>query len=332
MSKLPHIVLLFTIFLPLAQAATLDQAAVDQFIFEMNDKHHFDVNALKKIFAKTRHSKRVMQAITRTAERKPWHQYRKIFLGEERLKQGVRFWTTHVENLRRSERAYDVDPQIIVAIIGVETYYGKHKGRDRVMDALATLAFHYPRRAQFFRAELEQFLLLSREQNVDPLSIMGSYAGAMGIPQFISSSYRHYAVDFDGDGKKDLWQNPVDAIGSVANYFNQHGWTLDGRVAFAVESANETIKSVANTNPKPTFKAGDVGRIDHPSAHGLSEDALISVMEFAQPDGKDYWIGFDNFYVITRYNHSRLYAMAVFQLSELIKTEYDKTLNVEAQP
>ncbi len=325
MTKLFGTGLLFITLLPPANgAAVLDQAAVNQFITEMNKKHHFDNDTLSNIFAQTHYSERVMQAISRPAEHKPWYQYRKIFLDEQRVEQGVHFWRTYADSLWQAERTYGVAPHIIVAIIGVETRYGKYQGQDKVMDALATLAFHYPKRARFFRAELEQFLLLSREQHVDPLSLKGSYAGAMGIPQFISSSYRHYAVDFDGDDKTDLWQNPVDAIGSVANYFNQHGWRSGETVTFTIEPASEAVKALANTDPKPTIKASELVRADLLSKYNLPEDVLSSVMKFKQPGHDDYWMGFNNFYVITRYNHSPLYAMAVFQLSELIKAEYGK--------
>ena len=196
------------------------------------------------------------------------------------------------------------------------------------MDSLATLDFHYPKRAKFFRSELEQFLLLTREQDVDLLLLKGSYAGAMGIPQFISSSYRNYAVDFDDDGKKDLWQNPVDAIGSVANYFNRHGWEAGGAVTFPARVTGDRVDAAIDKDLKPDIRAGDLKNYDIISDRNIPEAILVKVMKFEQKDGNDYWIGLHNFYVITRYNHSALYAMAVYQLSEEIKTKYEKETTV----
>jgi len=181
----------------------------------------------------------------------------------------------------------------------------------------------------FYRSELEQFLLLTREQNVDPLSLKGSYAGAMGIPQFISSSYRNYAVDFDEDGKKDLWQNSVDAIGSVANYFNRHGWETSAAVTYPVRVTGDRVEATIDKDLKPDIRAGDLKNYDIVSDLDIPEATLVKVMKFEQIDYNDYWIGLHNFYVITRYNHSALYAMAVYQLSEEIKTEYEKETTVE---
>jgi membrane-bound lytic murein transglycosylase B len=317
--------LLLILFLPnIGFTQSLDSRQVNQFIDEMVDKHGFDTNELRILFAGTKYSNRVLQAMSKPAEGLPWYKYRKIFLKDSRINNGVTFWKKYKDDLNRAEEVYAVPPQIIIAIVGVETQYGQYKGNDKVMDSLATLAFHYPKRGKFFRSELEQFLLLTREQNVDPLSLKGSYAGAMGIPQFISSSYRNYAVDFDDDGKKDLWQNLVDAIGSVANYFNRHGWQAGSAVAYPVRVTGDGVDAVIDKELKPDIRAGGLKKYDVVSDQDIPAATLVKVMKFEQKDGYDYWIGLHNFYVITRYNHSALYAMAVYQLSEEIKTKYEK--------
>ncbi len=310
-------------------AKPLDSGQIDQFIDEMVSKHGFDTNELRILFGGSKHSDRVLQAISRPAEDLAWYKYRRIFLKDARIKKGVLFWKKHEASLRRAEDIYGIPPQIIIAIIGVETQYGQFKGKDKVMDSLSTLAFHYPKRAEFFRNELEQFLLLTREQKIDPLSLKGSYAGAMGIPQFISSSYREYAVDFDTDGKKDLWQNPVDAIGSVANYFNRHGWETGQLITFPVNITGGRVNEIINIDLKPHIGTGDLKKYGIIIDQNVPETALLKVLKFEQIDRDDYWLGLQNFYVITRYNHSALYAMAVYQLSESIKTEYEKETVVE---
>jgi membrane-bound lytic murein transglycosylase B len=195
----------------------------------------------------------------------------------------------------------------------VETYYGTRSGRTNVFNSLVTLAFDYPPRSPFFRSELEQFLLLTREEDVDVNNVRGSYAGAMGMPQFISSSYRHYAVDFDGDGRRDLWNSTADVIGSVANYFREHGWK-PGEAVVIPARVNGQIEETRN-KLKPHTLISDLSRQGvYPQAH-MNEDVKATVITFHGKKGKEYWLGLDNFYVITRYNHSAMYAMAVYQLS-----------------
>ncbi len=325
MYKLIRSSLWVILLLPMiGHANSLDTAKINQFVDEMVTKHGFNTNELRILFGGTQYSDSVLQAMSRPAEGLAWYKYRSIFLKEARIRQGVAFWKKHKATLDRAEAVYGVPPQIIIAIIGVETQYGQYKGNDKVMDSLATLAFHYPKRAEFFRSELEQFLLLTREQNVDPLSLKGSYAGAMGIPQFISSSYRNYAVDFDNDGKKDLWQNPVDAIGSVASYFNRHDWKAGELVTLPVNVSGNKVARLIDKELKPDTRVDELGKYDVDLSMNLSQDALVKVMKFEQKKSDEYWLGLHNFYVITRYNHSPLYAMAVYQLSEAIKTEYEK--------
>ena len=304
-----------------AQAGIAQRAEVQSFIDEMVREHRLDREELNRIFARTEIKTSILKAMSRPAEGKPWHEYRPIFLTEDRINKGVRFWRAHRATLERAEQRYGVDPAVIVAILGVETRYGGYIGSYRVVDALATLGFDYPRRAEFFLKQLEAFLLMSREEGFDALTPKGSYAGAMGVPQFIPTSFRAYAVDFDGDGKRDLWESMEDVIGSVANYFHLHHWQPGGAVAHRA-----TLRSIAAAQPlidqgyKPSIRAADLVRYGAASREPLADDAQVALLALDQANGKEYWIAEQNFYVITRYNHSPLYAMAVYQLSEAIRT------------
>lgn len=307
---------------PLSALETLaDRPEVKQFINEMVAEHKFNAVALTDIFTKVKLSKSIVEAISRPAEAKPWYKYRPIFLTDDRIKLGVKFLRENEKALLRAEQVYGVPAEIMVAIIGVETRYGKHAGKYRVIDSLSTLAFNYPKRSQFFRGELKQFLLLAREQKLDPRSIMGSYAGAMGIPQFISSSYRNYAIDFDKDGVIDIWSNAVDAIGSVGNYFKQHGWQAGKAIATRAEVKNELYLAALTSSLEPHMRATELSDYDITTKQILNDDVAIKLLEFELEQGREFWLGFDNFYVITRYNHSALYAMAVFQLAEEIREQ-----------
>ncbi|NVJ51757.1 MAG: lytic murein transglycosylase B [Gammaproteobacteria bacterium] len=290
------------------------------FIDRMVEKHQMDRKWLEGLFAKTQKNQRIIDLITTPAEGKPWYEYRKIFVREARINAGIKFWNEHQVELQRAESTFQVPAAVIVSIIGVETFYGKIKGNIKVMEALYTLGFHYPKRAKFFRGELEQFLILAQEQNWDPLQPEGSYAGAMGMGQFIPTSYREYAVDFDGDGKIDLFNNPADAIGSVANYFRVHKWRWGEPVAFALTQQGTMQDSFIPERYKPGTTAGilkaagfdwPVQTLDEQAAGVLSFDKSATEQE--------HWIIFDNFYVITRYNRSPLYAMAVYQFSQELK-------------
>ncbi len=291
------------------------------FINEVSKKHNFDKENLKKLFTKIEFKQTIIDAITRPAEGKPWHQYRPIFVTNTRIKEGVKFWNKHQETLERAEKEYGVPPEIIVAIIGVETRYGKHKGSYRVLDSLSTLAFGYPKRAKFFRSELEQYLLLAREEKLDPLTVKGSYAGAMGQAQFISSSYRNFAVDFDGDGKRDLWNNTSDAIGSVANYFKRHKWQPGGKVTSPAIVGSNHIQVLVKKGYKPHSTVAELRQRGVTPKTKLNPDDMGALIELEKRAGKEYWLGLNNFYVITRYNHSPLYAMAVYQLGQAIIKE-----------
>lgn len=291
---------------------------ISEFVAEMAAKHAFDKAALAMLLGAARKQQRILDAIASPAEAKPWHEYRPIFVTESRIREGIAFWETNEASLQRAAEVYGVPPEIIVAIIGVETRYGRHTGGFRVIDSLATLAFNYPPRSAFFRSELEQFLLLAREENLDPLQPVGSYAGAMGRPQFISSSYRRYAIDFDGDGFRDLWQNDADAIGSVANYFARHGWQDGQPVTHRATVDGNGFQKVLSDSPNTDRTLGQLRahgvRIDAP----LPDELPVTLFQLEAQGDPEHWVGFRNFYVVTRYNHSILYAMAVHQLSQKI--------------
>ncbi|MDR5861572.1 lytic murein transglycosylase B [Halomonas campisalis] len=263
----------------------------------------------------------VLDAMEGAAERRlRWDEYREIFLQPERVERGVAFIETHREAFARAEAEYGVPPEMIAAIIGVETSYGRFTGRHRVLDSLSTLAFHHPVRGDFFRGELAAFLEITREQEVDPGTLKGSYAGAMGYPQFIPTSYRAYAVDFDGDGLRDLWTNPVDAIGSVGNYFAEHGWRAGAPIYAEAQGPDAPPDEIDFNRTSSPYAA-----VEKLAAAGIHPrealDADAAVIPLALDYAGESWryrVGHHNFYVITRYNHSHLYAMAVTELAEAI--------------
>lgn len=304
-----------------AQADYLAHTEVAAFIDEMVSEEGFSAAELKPIFADASFKQGIVDAMSRPAERVlTWETYQDIFLTERRVREGHEFMQKYHTALERARQKYGVPPEIITAIIGVETMYGSNKGHYRVIDALATLAFDYPPRSTFFRSELKHFLLLAREEHLSPLAPVGSYAGAMGYGQFISSSYREYAVDFDADGLRDIWENPIDAIGSVANYLSRHGWQADATVVLRTPvpaTAKTTLAGVYNVDLKPSTDLGALRRLGVVlDGVALADDTRVSPMRLEGKQGDEYWLGLQNFYVITRYNHSELYAMAVFQLSE----------------
>ncbi|WP_233132628.1 lytic murein transglycosylase B [Paraferrimonas haliotis] len=267
----------------------------------------------------------VLEAIARPWEAKPWHQYYPIFLTEERVQGGIEFWKKHQKTLQQVSEQYGVEPEIIVSIIGVETYYGRFKGTHKVLDALYSLGFYYPPRARFFRSELGHLMELAREQQLDLSELKGSYAGAMGFGQFIPSSYRAYAVDFDGDGRIDLVNSEQDAIASVANYFKRHGWVKGQQVIKQVELTPGTDASALVWDKKPPkYLVADWiskgVKFAKNQDMDVSQKAILVELELEQ--GADYYLGLNNFYAITRYNHSPLYAMAVYRLSQQIKAAY----------
>jgi membrane-bound lytic murein transglycosylase B len=302
-----------------ARAEYAQRAEVRDYVAELVAEHGFSAAELTELFAQAERKQNILDSISRPAERVlKWYEYREIFLQEPRISQGLEFWSEHEGVLAEAERVYGVAPEYVLAILGVETRYGRVTGNHRVIDALATLAFDYPPRAAFFRKELTQFLLLTREEGRNPLELTGSYAGAMGYGQFISSSYRAYAVDFDGDGLRDIWNNPSDAIGSIANYFKRHGWRAGGPVAVPVAVRGNVEAGLAGDALELKHTVGELVRLGV-VADGLPSGEAAALFRMDGVDGDEYWLGLNNFYVITRYNRSRLYALAVHQLSQAIK-------------
>jgi membrane-bound lytic murein transglycosylase B len=290
-----------------AAPQTVNDSARTAFIDKMVSQHGFDRAALKSLLDEVVIDKTILDTMARPAERVvPWFEYRTIKQVADR---------------------YGVAPEMIVSIVGIETYFGTRMGRYRVLDALATLAFAYPPRSEFFTSELESFLLLSREEHVDPKVALGSYAGAMGAGQFIPSSYRAYAVDVDRDGKRDLWSNWDDALGSVANYFAEHKWKAGEPVM------ERAIRPESFAGPEPSNKltldgtVGSVTQLGYVFTTTLPTDAPAAPYSYeAEGGGSEYWIGYHNFTVVTRYNRSTKYALAAFQLSEAIRTRYMETV------
>ena len=332
--------ILMTVASSLTQAGNyLQNSEMQQFMQRMVTEHKFDLSQLEQQFSQVEKKQNIIDAMSRPAERvKTWGEYREIFIKSRRINQGVEFWKENADTLARAEVTFGVPAEVIVAIIGVETNYGSNKGSWRVLDALSTLAFDYPvgdnasyveKRKKFFTKELENVLLLAREQKREALSLTGSYAGAMGYGQFMPSSYRRYAIDFDGDGFIDIWDNRQDAIGSVANYFVEHGWLRGQSVTSRARLAAEFDQSIVNLSRKDR-KAKNLQLTDL-NAKGFSAVDDLDGKQHASPiklqgkQGAEFWLGLNNFYVITHYNTSIKYAMAVYQLSQEIKNEMNKS-------
>jgi membrane-bound lytic murein transglycosylase B len=304
----------------------VDSPEVAAFVDEMVSKHEFERDALRRVLSQAEIKPSIIKKISTPAERTlTWGEYRKIFITKERIKAGVAFWRENREMLERISAETGVSIEMIVGIIGVETYFGRITGKDRVLDALATLAFAYPKRAKFFRNELVQFLILTREEGLDPTTPVGSYAGAMGRPQFMPSSFRAYAVDATGDGKRDIWNDWADVAGSVANYFLEHGWRANEDVT-AQATLGGQWKGPA-PEPKNTLKAGDT--VESLSKNGvvfatdLCADSKGELLTYEGSNGTEHWVGFHNFFVITKYNRSNMYALAAHQLGQEIASQVE---------
>jgi membrane-bound lytic murein transglycosylase B len=307
---------LFALAVP-SQANYTPHPEAKKFVAEMISKHGFTKAELNTWLESAEKKQSILDAIARPAEKsKTWKDYRPIFIVPLRIENGVKFWQENQAELDRAEQVYGVPAAIIVAIIGVETNYGRNMGGHRVLDALATLAFDYPPRAPFFRAELEHFLLLTREQKHNPLEFKGSYAGAMGFGQFMPSSYRKWAVDFTGDGFTDIWKNQADAIGSVANYFKAHGWKSGEPVTVAAHAADNLNAPALNSIVPPSLSVDEWRKQGLNPTAWLPPATPVIAVQFEGANGAEYWFGLQNFYTITRYNRSPMYAMAVYQLSQ----------------
>lgn len=296
---------------------------VQLFINKMVKHHHFDAKELTKTMNQIQIQPQIIESMEKPYEKKNWDVYKALFLTSQRLKGGLAFWSANQKTLERAEKRYGVPPEIIVAILGVETLYGERQGEYRVLDALATLAFNYPKRSPYFTRELTEYLLLCREHGVSPTQYKGSYAGAIGQPQFMPSSYRYYAVDFSNTGKRDLVSDSSDSIGSIANYFHKHGWKINQGIAQHAQLTGWRFRHI-QTNPKTanyTYdqlqKAGVrpiTAAQNHPYRAGL--------IQLDTADGKEYWLAYPNFFVITRYNSSPQYALVVYLLSQQLKKHW----------
>ena len=326
-SRLLAGVTLYLIAMASALAVDLEQLEVQSFIDSMVEEHDFDREQLRDTLGAAEVKQSILDAIARPAEKtKSWAEYREIFITPERIQAGAQFWIDNEDALRQVSESTGVPMEMLVGIIGVETYFGRITGSFRVLDALATLAFSYPPRAKFFRRELEEYLLLVREEGMEPTDATGSYAGAMGRPQFMPSSFRAYAVDATGDGKRDIWNDWTDVAGSIANYFLEHGWksgedvvaqaSLGGNWQGPVPKPENTLKpseTVASLSRKGVLFVTD-----------LPGDSKSELLTYEGADGIEHWVGFHNFFVITRYNRNVMYALAVHQLGQEIALEVSR--------
>lgn len=300
-----------------------ERPEVQAFVAEMANKHGFSSTDLLKVFANTEFRPSVIKAMLPPADAnvRSWERYRPRFVNTVRIANGIKFMAQYAEALKRARETYGVPETVIAAIIGVETVYGQDAGNFRVMDALTTLAFDYPRRAEYFRGELEQYLLMTREQNLDQFSVRGSYAGAIGLPQFMPTNIRKLAVDFDGDGKIDLRNNPIDAIGSVAHYLQSFGWQTDNPIAIAI-SFQEPAPTQWTDSIIPAITLDDIKSLRFTTQRSFDKNLNFALIPLESPNkAAEYWLGFNNFYVITRYNKSAFYAMSVMQLAEALQKE-----------
>jgi len=293
--------------------SAMELPGIPKFIDEMVIKHQFKRDELVQIFQRAQYRQAVINLISTPATIKPWPQYRAAFTDNKHISNGLKFWQNHLSALQRAEKEYGVPQEIIVAVIGVETNYGRNTGKFNVLDTLTTLAFDSPRRADFFRNELEQYLLLAREQKFEPFKIQGSYAGAVGIPQFMPSSYRKHAVDFNNDGEINLFNDSDDSIGSVANYFKQYGWQNGEPVAVRAKSNEKAALNINETHSMGAW--AEIGVIPLAQTADLKSAWLL---DFTVSDGKEFWLAFKNFQVIMLYNNNIFYAMSVYQLADAL--------------
>jgi membrane-bound lytic murein transglycosylase B len=305
----------------------LERAEIRDFIADVSKRDKIRARNLKTLLGKATPQPKIIELMTKPAEKvSPWWQYRERFMTEERIAQGAQFWQSNREPLERIAAEHSVPPEYIVAIIGVETFYGRITGRYRVLDALSTLAFDYPPRSDFFRKELEEFVVLTRENKIDPLIVTGSYAGAMGASQFMPSSYRRYALDGDADGKRDLWASWPDVFASIANYFQEHGWQPGAPVVLEARLDPDPIFQINPRNLDLNETLASLNTVGVEVDAKLPPDTKAILISAEQRDGPAYRVGFSNFQVITRYNRSVRYAMAVHDLAETV------ALRVRAAP
>lgn len=301
----------------LAQRALAPE--IEAFIGEMVQKHQFERERLRRMFSQVRARPVIIRAISAPITARPWYEFRDRYVDDARITGGVRFWEQNAAVLARASAEFGVPEEIIVATIGIETLYGRNTGSFTVLEALTTLAFHYPPRAELFRSELEEYLLLGREARIDVLSAKGSYAGAIGIPQFLPSSYRRFAVDFNGDGKRDLWRSTSDTIGSVANYYRSFGWRAGEPIAVRATVEETDVETLIAAGIKPHVRVAELRQRGVVPLAPVAEDAEAALFTVETEQGVQYWLALNNFYVITRYNRSVNYALAVYELARELR-------------
>ncbi len=314
--------LLGLLLIAINEATWAQPNTLEQFINNMVTQHHFDPQYLTQLFKQVKIKNNILSVMDRPGEAKPWYQYRTALITPSRINQGLQFWKQQAASLTKATAQYGVPAEIVIAIIGIETSYGDNTGNFKVIESLTTLGFHYPRRAEFFQGELEAFLLITREEGLDPLQPEGSYAGAMGIGQFMPTSYRKYAVDFNKDGKRNIWTSFEDAIGSVANYLHQHGWQREQSVITPTKVRPDAIDQLLSLKFEPNYTLQELAQQGLSYNGNEPPNTLAMIIDLKTELGTAYWVGFKNFYVITRYNRSKNYAMAVYQLAQEIAHLY----------
>ncbi|UXP31229.1 lytic murein transglycosylase B [Reichenbachiella agarivorans] len=323
MQFIPRIfTILAFLLVSISSLAQINQTDVDDFVRIYASQNHLALEDIEAIVSKATFQPSIIDKMTKPAEQTmTWTRYRGLFLTDARIDEGIKFWAANETTLRQVSKQTGVSEEVILGIIGVETFFGTRAGSYSVLDALYTLAFGYPKRSAFFKAELGKFLELCTRENLDPLSIKGSYAGAMGYCQFMPSSYLAYAKNFDQQGSTDLMNNVDDAIASVANYIQVHRWQPGKPVVTKAIVTDSAKLPLAKQSVKPSESIKTYQNMGFQTADGSSTNEQVTLQEFVLDEGSEYWFGFNNFYVITRYNHSPLYALAVYQLGEAIKTK-----------
>lgn len=313
-----------------APVLAAEHPGTDDFVARAASEYGLSESEVRALLQEAEYKQSIVDAISRPAEGKPWYEYRKIFLTDKRIKGGVKFWKENSELIKAASEEFGVDEEVIVSIIGVETFYGRITGSYRIIDSLVTLGFYYPQglssdRSPFFSKELMQYIKLASEEGLPANEVTGSYAGAMGMGQFMPSSYREYAVDFDGDGKRDLWRSTPDVVGSVANYLHRHGWEPGQPVTRrAMASQGAAFDEISSRGFKPSLTVAEWQEKGFQSSNELSPGLPAAVLKLKEEKRNTYWLTFKNFYVITRYNRSPRYAMAVYELSQEIKNGMGK--------
>jgi membrane-bound lytic murein transglycosylase B len=321
---------LFTTTSLLADQDMAKRDDVQAFIAHMEKDYDFSKAELEKLFTAVEARPQVIKSMKHPLETNPWGHYRSLFITQKKINDGVAFWNKYKDALAKAGKQFQMDPSVIVATIGVESNYGSNVGKFRVIDALSDISFNYPARSKFFTYELEQYLLMTRENNLDPLEVKGSYAGAIGMPQFMPDSFRNYAVDFSGKHHIDLTNNTVDVIGSIANYYHKKGWKEGHTIAAPAEkkTAKKDSEKVIPNNIHDFYNDQTLNEAGYSSEASMPQgETKAMILDLKSQDSEEYWLGYNNFAVIMKYNSSVLYAMVITQLSRKIQVAYEQQAN-----